>query len=142
MALDVCRLQKGVFESIPEDLTPDEFVFEMSEEIGRVDKTYLAVGKTRRGEIPIGVSIVNENGHLLEVHAVWFPWASNRNVMEATARFLDEQRRHFTVLMPTLKQYRDNLAYHGRLGLVRSVGKIERYFPDGQTAYLFQTTRA
>lgn len=133
--------KKGGFKETPEDLTPDEFIFHSLEAFDGIDRIYLAVGKTRKGEIPVGVSRVNENAHLLEVHAEWFPWASDRNIMESTARFLDEHRKQFNIIMPTLKQYQANLAYHGRLGLVRSVGKIERYFPDGETAYVFQTTR-
>ena len=96
------------------------------------------LGKTRRGEIPVGLVLLVLNGPYAEPHVVWFPEASPRNRLELALAFLVDLKRNYKVLLWVRERdwkFYDHLC---KYGAIRTVGKFRGYFPDGVNAYLFQ----
>jgi hypothetical protein len=130
--------RKGVFSEIERDLSPQDFLEEFIVKTSNADKIYLIVGKTKRGEIPIGVLFFVER-NIVDLHVEWFPWASSRNIIESSARVLQDLKKDYNIVI-TIKDNRDHFILLCRYGLLRSVGKIHNYYGT-ETGHVFQSVK-
>lgn len=106
-----------------------------------------------RGYMPVGVVFSWVRGRVIETaHIEWFPWASPRNIWEASLNFYDSVRktvadmardisdplRYFIVL--EFARF-DDRAFFERLvdkKIMRKIGHVKGLY-DGQTCVMFQT---
>lgn len=109
-------------------------------------EVYVAVGRlfrersSRDGEmVPMGVAKANISGHRMEIHVHWLPWATRRNVLESTVRFLANMRKEFLVLVFAGDETKKFYEHVSRYGVLKRVGKITGYYSNGNDAILFQT---
>ena len=102
-------------------------------------ETFVFIGRTPKGEIPVGLVLVVMRGNpYAEPHVVWFPEASARNRLELALAFLVELKRQFKVLLWVRSRYWKFFDHICKYGAIRTVGKYRGYFPDGEDAFLFQ----
>ena len=127
-----------MFSEIERDLSPQDFLEEFIVKTSNADKIYLIVGKTKRGEIPIGVLFFVER-NIVDLHVEWFPWASSRNIIESSARVLQDLKKDYNIVI-TIKDNRDHFILLCRYGLLRSVGKIHNYYGT-ETGHVFQSVK-
>ena len=130
--------KKGTFKEIERDLTPQEFIDRFIDNTRLADKIYIVVGKTKRGEIPVGVVLLLEK-NAVDLHAEWLPWASDRNILESSVRIIHDLKKDHNIVI-TISDKRDHFIHLCRYGLLRSVGKLYNYF-DNETAHIFQSVR-
>lgn len=137
--------RRGSFDKVdflPKDLKQEPFRDAVFEFVGRLLKAggeaYSFLGHTPFGEIPVGLVLLVVNGPYAEPHVVWFPEASPRNRLELALAFLVAIKRHFKfhlwVRQSDWKLY-DHLC---KYGVIRTVGKRRKFYPDGEDAFLFQ----
>ena len=122
-----------------EDISQDEFRARTGEYLNLTDVTYALIGKTKNGNIPVGLFCGKFNGPMLFIgSAIWFKWASDRNKVETAVHALNELRKEYIVLLHSNmkdKEFSVNIAKHG---VIRRVGTIYDVYDDGPAA-LFQT---
>lgn len=75
----------------------------------------------------------------MEPHVFWFPWASPRNKIEGTMKFLNVMRKAWTTIIYSEETNRKFFKHIEKYGVIRQVGKIHNYFPNGEDASVFQT---
>ena len=129
--------KKGAFEVIERDLDPQEFLSQLAvRSNGSI--VYISIAD----ENPVGLGfLVQMNEKLFDLHAVWFPWASPREILAATARFLNDQRNEKSILITSEDKTRANFIHMCKYGLLRLVGKVENYFEGERPAHVFQSVR-
>ena len=74
---------------------------------------------------------------------VWFPWASVRNHLESSIKFLDEQRKENLILIYDNKKSHSFYVRMAQYGLLKRVGKIDgrlAFWEDGDISILWRTT--
>jgi hypothetical protein len=92
-------------------------------------------------EIPVCLCGINRPDH--ERHGIanvtWMPWATARNKVEVTVKFLNEMRHD--LVLEIISQQKDWKFYEhmARYGLVRPVGTFYERFEDGGPARIWQT---
>lgn len=88
-------------------------------------------GKVR----PVGLVSISRKDHRGEPHAVYFPWASDRNKLETTAVFFHTLGKE-TLMLVLAKSSDDE--FYGRvekLGLITKVGHIPGFWPEDCTIW-------
>ena len=89
---------------------------------------------------PVGLIAAKGEDSFFEPHAQWFPWATSRQILAGSAKYLDKQRRAGRwglIYVPA--DHRDFASHLCRYGLLRSVGQFMHH-PQGQR-YVFETVR-
>lgn len=87
----------------------------------------------------VGIAGVSYDGHRASSQSVWMPWASKRNKLEVSACFFREMRKRHLMLSTVKMEDKVLFLHMCRLGLMRHVGHIDGYYPDGEPASLFHT---
>jgi hypothetical protein len=139
--------RRGVFDRLPEfPQGMDTFQFQtaflnaVSEKLFSAGgEIWLFIAPTVRGEIPIGMVNATPSAGHLQPHVVWFPEASGRNKMECTLKWLVEMKKTWKIDIwanPDDYQFFWHLC---KYGVLRTVGKYRKFFPNGHDAYLFQS---
>ena len=126
--------RKGGVEAIPRDLDMEEFLAAAFGHLEKFSEQFMV--ETDR---PVGVIVTLTDGYRFEPHAVWFPWASPRNKLEGTLKFLSQERKDrmgIIYLDMGQKRFLEQLA---RYGVVRRVGTVKSFFEPGKDAVFFQT---
>ena len=131
-------------EFIPKNMTRDEFVYVFTGLVGKLidagGDAFVLFGKSAQyGRIGIGLVTVARDANKLYPHVVWFPEATMRNRLESAARFLVEIKKMGVVLIYTIEAEARFFYHLGKYGILRPVGKIRGYFPDGGDSMLFQS---
>lgn len=132
---------------MPEGLNEEQFIDSMLNMTANFDEIYVGLAPLQKGESKrrgshqiMGIAGVNFLGkNRAEAHAIWMPWASDKNKLEVAAKFFAEMRREKNVILPVKEDAKNFFRHLCRLGLMRHVGRIDRYFDDGATALLFHT---
>ncbi len=88
--------------------------------------------------MPVGIVIGKIDDNRLEPHVFWFPWATPRNMLECTIKFLDTMRKAWTIIIFSEEKNHKWFKKIERYGVIRQVGKIDKYYPNGETASVFQ----
>jgi hypothetical protein len=139
--------RKGSLSSLGEDfantdMNADEFkaAFE-----GFVLKNFHAVwtlfATTPKGVIPVGIVFAEgaPNGpYMIVTAAVWFPWASKRNMVEAMVSFLDSVRKQVALVFYAVPEHKRMYEVCAMHGVVRRVGTSYTVIP-GKAAAVFET---
>lgn len=84
---------------------------------------------------PIGLVVATSDMHRLSPHAIWFPWATRRNIVEGLLGFLrDATEAGWLVIIASGDKYRDFFTKLMRYGIVKRVGVIPGWFADQEAA--------
>lgn len=100
---------------------------------------YFLMAKNGGESKPVGFIGAVDNGYRMEPHALWFPWATDRNRLESWLNFLNKIRvtRLAIVIVPEKEL---NIYKHlERYGVIQRRGTIIRFFEDGQSAAIYQS---
>ena len=76
---------------------------------------------------------------VIEPFVEWFPWATPRNQMEATAAFLKEASKQFKIFVFAKEDATRFWSRFVQYGLVRRGCKVFDYFSRGEHAMLYYT---
>ena len=87
---------------------------------------------------PIGIIAAKQQGLAFEPHAVWFQWATKRQILQGAAKYLNKRREEWG-LIHVPSEYRGFMMHLTKYGVVRPVGQF-LYHPEGQY-YVFETVR-
>lgn len=91
------------------------------------------------GMVPVGIVVANGDRRFIEPHVDWFPWATDRNKVEAALAFLSRVSTQYKVLAfvrPEDKEFYIQMCRYGQL----TMGcKILDYYASGEDAYFFYT---
>ena len=122
----------------------DEFVYVFTVMVGKLidmgGDAFILFGKSPQyGRIGMGVVTVARDANKLYPHVVWFPEASMRHRLEFAAKFLVEIKKMGLVLIYSIDKEARFFYHLGKYGILRPVGKIRGYFPDGEDSMLFQS---
>lgn len=94
---------------------------------------------TNYGEIPVGAVFAWVRGKVVQMgDMLWFPWASKRNILEASIIFFHEMRKQAVVLEFAQKKDEAFFSHIASYGIMRRVGHVHDIYQD-QPAILFQT---
>ena len=99
---------------------------------------YIGVARKDGKDIPVCLCLIEYQQNRAYPTVWWFPEAAPRNKIELPIMFLIALKAEFLVLIPSKEH---EVAYFSHLcnyGLLRKVGTIREYFPDGK-AVLFQS---
>lgn len=139
----------GKFEEFPQDLGRYEFQDAFMEVLTRDwHEAYLLSAMHPRGpNTPVGLVAMrvrdNRGDRLtVEPHVTWFPWASLRNKIETTVKFINHQRVDRFVLIFADKEAQPFFEKSiKRYGILRtSGGYISKYPPHNNgPAYIFES---
>jgi hypothetical protein len=150
------RALDGLDPIFREPMTPDEFrrVFtwwthqnfgiyglgsNMQPELHGVG-IWTILAKSKRGETePIGFILGWVRGRVIEIGGmVWFPWASQRNIVEGTVNFFDKMRHEACLLEFAEEKDRDFFNMIARHGVIRRVGTSHEIYP-GAKALVYES---
>lgn len=119
---------------IPRDLDIDQFLAAAFGHLESFQEQFMV--ETDR---PVGVIVTLTDGYRFEPHAIWFPWASLRNRLEGSLKFLNQERKdRLGIIYMGLDQKRF-LEQMARYGVIRRVGTVKSFFEPGRDAVFFQT---
>ena len=127
------------------DATADEFKGELTriltDLMEKGGEGYIGIGRKYERDIPICLCLIEYQQRRAYPRVWWFPEATPRNRVELSVKFLIDLKAEFLVLIPAEKEKDREVAHFRHLckyGLLRKVGTIREYFPDGK-AILFQS---
>ena len=92
------------------------------------------------GMRPVAIILGQRLGTGIEPFVDWFPWATNRNQMEATAVFLKEISKQVKIFVFAAEDAIKFWSLFKRYGMVRQGCKVIDYFSRGEHAMLYYTT--
>lgn len=97
--------------------------------------SWIIAAPTARGMLPVGLVIGSTQGHRLFPHAIWFPWASPRNILEGTLVFLrDSIEANMLVVIASGTKFLPFFTKLHRYGILRRCGPIPGWFSDSEAA--------
>lgn len=125
---------------VPEGLEAKDFDAVVLSVMAGFDDWRIVTAPTKRGVIPVGLfgGQVMDDRKNLSSHVLWFPWASERNKLEAMVRYLANMRHDFIILAKASFDFRDFFNHVCRYGVLRRVGTINGWF-DGEPCALYQS---
>lgn len=132
----------GAFErAFEDDLEPMDFALKWSATASRLLETgteiIVARAETAKGDRPVGFFTIDANYEMAWPHVYWLPWASDRNKLEVTAKFLQELKKDVMALIIADPQFVKWFRHLARYGLLRQIGTLRHCQLEGKA--LFQT---
>ena len=138
----------GSFDEVvlPKGLKIDEFEERVLELLTPFSQILTVVSDQR----PVGMFLLKERQWIVEPHAEWFPWATSRQIVEASIKLLDDIRRTpyegfgpdfkeaFIVIPRKFVKFMTHIA---KYGIVKRIGTSAVLGYDGERA-LFETRRS
>ena len=124
-------------ETLPKDLSQERFTQLIESIFNIMSEVFILESETKRGKMPIGIITTTKVSSRTEPNVDWFPWASNRNKIEATAYFLTKMRKRSMLIWAN----DDTLRFFTRIaqyGALRRIGKATKFL-DGKDIMIFQT---
>jgi len=128
--------KKDGLPALPENLNKEEFTDLVTEFLSGFSEVFIIESPTIRGKIPVAI-ITTLVTSRTEPNVDWFPWASNRNKLEAAAYFLSKMRKR-PILIWANKETTPYFTRLAQYGVLRRIGKAHK-FVDGQDQMIFQT---
>jgi len=125
---------------IDEGLTQEEFVQRVIEIVKTYD--FLVAeddNKQYKGFGIVGAGIMSNNGWKFEPHTVFFPWATNRNILRCNVaffQFIRYSRKVGCCLVYSLEKYKNLFDHICKYGVLHYVGKVFNCDPRGDQ-YLY-----
>ncbi len=104
---------------------------------------WVTLGKSEkfkeRDRVPIAWWLVHiRMDHLIEPHVVWMPWATPRQILEGSLRFILDQRVDREIAVYGERQFSPFWVRLAQYGLLSRVGTWPAYFPNGDTAEVWR----
>lgn len=120
----------GAFgDEIEEGLAPDEFAEVIEARAGMVDQVFSLFAPGHREGQPSGlVTAAIDSQANIHVHAIWMPWASPRNKLEAALQFVRDIGRDANVLIHAPFETKGFFERLCNYGVLEKVGHVKRYF--------------
>jgi hypothetical protein len=136
-------------DEIPKGLEPEEFDKVIGELYGRAVNNnanfYVlkANTKLKSGDqiAPVGFVVLSNFQEVLYPHVFWMPWATPRNKMETSVRFLADLNKEHNVMVIVPKETFGWFSHLGKYGVLRKVGTLLNHKGEGQNATLFEGVR-
>jgi len=137
---------KGGFaevEYLPRELEWKEFRNILGALLAEVAEVYVLFAENPGGKNAVGVAAVrvDEHGNRWP-HVSWYPWATTRNRLEASLKFLADMSKEkgHKLLISAEQKYHAFFIRLCQYGVLRVIGKSKHYFRDGGTATLLEST--
>lgn len=131
---------KGMWDGVIEfGLSKDEFVDVVYQGLALSDAIFLISGKNSVGNIGVLTIKPIFFGQKLyhRPHIDFFPWATDRNKLEACAESIVDLRKQYSLLIDCDKETNIKFVTHvAKYGILRRVGKLDQI--DGEV-YLFES---
>ena len=107
---------------------------------------YVAACQVSRDEWrPVGVLISRNGGQHPAIHALWFKWATARQILECSSKYLcllrDEHTMGFVQHEVENRQYDRFFDHLTDVGLLRRVGMVKHFHEKDKDVRLYQMTR-
>lgn len=136
------KLAKGKAPYFEENLGPNEFVDALSVLINGFDASFVI-----QAERPLGLVLGMQDGvlpHIMWPHVWWFPWATPRNKIEGTLKFITELRDDFLLLIVGKEDEKDFWVHICKYGVLERIGKLPGYFglDDPREPRLFRSQKS
>ena len=133
-------------EKLSGHLSQDGFEEKFLEIASMVSHDWIVEAQGNDGLQPVGlvlgqkvITSVENDCEVIEPFVEWFPWATNRNQLEATAVFLKEISKQFKIFVFAAEDAVPFWNRFVRYGLVKRGCKVVDYFSRGEHAMLFYT---
>ena len=128
--------QKGGIELVPRDLDMRQFEAAAYGYLEGFSEQFIVESK-----MPVGVIATLTDGYRFEPHTDWFPWATPRNILEGSVKFLSNERKDRVgiIYMHDTEKNKTFLNQIARYGIIRRVGTVKNFFAPGDDAVFFQT---
>lgn len=96
------------------------------------------------GEIPYGLAVAELPAHgrvMFIVNMIWYPWATDRNILEGSVSFINQARKETKVY--GFVQMKDVGFWNHvcRYGIMRRVGTSYELYADGSQAAVYESKR-
>ena len=127
-------------ESLSGNLSQEGFEERILEIISAAPYDWILEAQGDDGIHPVGIILGQKLGTGIEPFVQWFPWATNRNQMEATAVFLKEISKQFRIFVFAEEDATKFWNRFVQYGMVRRGCKVIDYFSRGEHAMFFYTT--
>ena len=88
---------------------------------------------------PLAMASEAGNGQMIEVHAIWMPWATARDRVTIGLTYIDSKRDKQTLVFVVPKTIHRFVEQFARYGVLRKVGSIETYYQDKSDAFIWQS---
>ena len=130
---------------LPEGLDKDQFA-QAAYVLHDTFALFIAVSKNSafkdKAEVPVAMfALLQRTNEASDPHVVWFPWATARNRIETTLKFINELRRNVTLVIYAQP---DDEKFWWRMtnyGVISRAGRIPHYFNDGGMAHVWHSRR-
>lgn len=127
-------------------LDPDEFNEAFSAELeNNYYGAWTLFAETKRGFLPIGMVFVFPSHPNPEMapfaiigDMIWFPWASTRNKIESTVRWINDTRKEVPLVEYASLEHKGFFEVMAKHGIMRRVGTSHNVYP-GQPTSVFET---
>ncbi len=142
--------KRGILDFEP-GLSPDDFIVlvlaKMADGIQTGNDSYVFMGKTPQGEIPIGMVTVAVSESIdakpqIVPAFTWFPEASPRNILECALRFVVDFKEDHKIFITAGQGDWRFLGHLCSYGAMRRVGYLRKYFQDGSNANLYESVNS
>lgn len=139
--------RKGSLSSLGEsfaktDMDADEFKAAFEKFVlERFHAVWTLFAPTPKGVIPVGIVFAAwapNAPYMIVSVAVWFPWASKRNMLESMVGFWDSIRKQVPLVFYALPEHKRMYEVCAMHGVVRRVGTSYTAIP-GKAAAVFET---
>jgi len=139
--------QMGMWrEKLSGHLSQDGFEEKFYEIAGKVAHDWILEAPGDDGLQPVGLILAqrvvtgkNVDRSVIEPFVEWFPWATPRNQIEATAAFLKYISKEFKIFVFAEEDATNFWLLFKRYGIVRQGCKVIDYFSRGKHAMFFYT---
>lgn len=132
---------KGTFPDIAKDLTAEGLWEELSGRFEGASEFHVlsAPVAERKGLVdPVGMVITLTKGFKTYPQALWFPWATKRNKLEATVKWFQEARQVRNPIIHVTDKDRPFFEHVRKYGVMRGIGLVMNYFAPGVNAWAYQ----
>ena len=117
----------------PKGMTPKQFTELFFDRTDLFDMEHVVEFSGR----PIGIIAAHGNEDVFEPHAHWFSWATPRQILQGSAKYLDKMRQHRWGVIHIPEERKNFMLHLAKYGLVRPVGKFDHH-PKGRS-YVYET---
>jgi hypothetical protein len=109
--------------------------------LANYDAAWSLFAMTTKGFVPVGIVFGARPAvapYMIVAGVVWFPWASNRNIIEALVNFFNVIRKHYPLMLYALPEHRRAYEVCCMHSILHRVGTSHIVFP-GKSAAVFET---
>lgn len=122
--------------NLPDDLEPNDFNEAFIQKVSEnFHFAWTMIAKSSNGMIPIGFVFGINNGTYLHIGSLtFFPWATDRNILEGVTKFLDEIRGNTMALWLTEEK---NVLFQkiAKTKIIRRVGTVYDFIDSKYAQY-------